>query len=75
MVVVRCLICQDGFSKSDALKRHFVDAHSIPENDDVLNRYVHLRFSLSSGDVVRKQKMLVRLLKLLKSEVIVTTNE
>ena len=70
MVVVRCLICQDGFSKRDALKRHFVDAHSIPENDDVLNRYVHLRFSLSSGDVVRKQKMLVRLLKLLKSEVI-----
>ena len=41
MVVVKCLICQDGFSKKDALKRHFVDTHGIPENDEVLNRYVH----------------------------------
>ena len=43
--MIKCLICQDVFSKKNALKHHFVETHGIPENDEVLNRYVHLRFS------------------------------
>ena len=75
MVAVKCVLCKKSFNKRDDLKKHFVDAHSVPADDDILNRYVDLRFSSSSSsfktkDWIRKQKILVRLLKLLKARVI-----
>ena len=59
-------LCKKSFNSTSAVRQHFVAEHNIPENDEVLNRYVQLRFSSNKGDVARKQKVLVRLLKLLK---------
>ena len=68
MALVKCILCK-SLSTPSAVRQHFVDDHNVPENDDVLNRYVQLRFSSNTGDVARKQKVLVRLLKLLKCRV------
>ena len=69
MALVKCVLCKKSFSTSSAVRQHFVDDHNVSENDEVLNRYVQLRFSSNTGDVARKQKVLVRLLKLLKRRV------
>ena len=69
MALVKCVLCKKSFSTSSAVRQHFVDDHNIPENDEVLNRYVQLRFSSNTGDVARKPKVLVRLLKRLKRRV------
>ena len=68
-MAVKCVFCRKSFSNKSTLKQHFVEEHSIPKSDDVLNRYVDLRFSSHTGDWVRTQKMLVRLLKILKSRI------
>ena len=69
MALVKCVLCKKSFSTSSAVRQHFVDDHNVPENDEVLNRYVQLFFSSNTGYVARKQKVLVRLLKLLKRRV------
>ena len=71
-MAVKCVICHISFKKRDALKKHFVEDHSVPENDKVLDRYLKLRFSTSTigKNWDRKRSMLVRLAKLLKARLI-----
>ena len=59
MGIVKCILYKKGFIEKEALKSHFIDDHSVSKNDDVLNRYVDLRFSVNTGDVAKKQEMLV----------------
>ena len=66
MAVVKCMLCKKSFNSTSAVRQHFIDEHNVPENNKVQNRYVQLRFSSNTGDVARKQKVLVGLLKLLK---------
>ena len=69
-MAVQCVICHLSFKKRDALRQHFIDDHSVPEGDEILNRYLELRFSSKTSDWQRKQSMLVRLAKLLKTRAV-----
>ena len=68
-MAVKCVLCKKSFNKKETLKNHFIEEHNVPGFDEVLNRYVNLRFSTSTGNVERKMSMLIRLLKLLKKKV------
>ena len=64
---VKCVFCAEkGFKSKEHLLAHFVDVHSIPKNDAILSRYVNLRFNLKEGEVGKKMKVIILLLKSLK---------
>ena len=47
---VKCLLCSEPFKTIEGLKTHFVEEHSIPRNDVILDRYVKLRFPKTEYD-------------------------
>ena len=69
-MAVKCLLCKQSYRKRDLLKKHYVEHHSVPENEDVMERYLNLRFTKSEKGWARHQNMLVRLAKLLKARVV-----
>jgi len=62
---VKCMLCSEPFKSKETLKLHFVDEHSIPRNDAILDRYVKLRFSKTEFDAKTFDTMM-KLLKVLK---------
>lgn len=67
MVTVKCVICSKSFNNKEALINHFVEEHNVPIGDTILNRYVNLRFSSTSGDMrASNLRIMLTLLKLLK---------
>ena len=66
---VKCVLCKKAFSDKTDITNHFVTEHNVPREDDVLKRYVKLRFSknLNTGDVEGRFRMIITLGKLLKN--------
>ena len=50
----KCLLCKQSYRKRDLLKKHYVEHHSVPENEDVMEKYLNLRFTKSEKGWVRR---------------------
>ena len=55
-MAVKCLLCKQSYRKRDILKKHYVEHHSVPENEDgKKERYLNLRFTKSEKGWARRQ--------------------